>query len=174
MRPPGPGALPRRVESGLPVAMERVGHEVMASLTETLSNDTRKRTVIEDCCSLIDDEVADKGGLTGLAIKAGYAAVKGIKPGFIKHAVEDLLPEFSQALDPIYQEARQGNKPIAAHFSANSSRAAGALLAITDAKVRHSKSGVIKGTYEKLRGTAMKNVEAAVPRLGALIAKHGG
>jgi hypothetical protein len=146
----------------------------MASLTETLTNDTKKTAVIEDCCSLIDAEVADKGGISGLAIKAGYAAVKGIKPGFIKHAVEDLLPEFSKALDPLYQEAQQGGKPVAAHFSANASRAAGALLAITDAKVRHSKSSLIKGTYEKLRGTAMKNVESAVPRLGALVAKHAG
>ncbi|WNG25872.1 hypothetical protein F0U62_18995 [Cystobacter fuscus] len=146
----------------------------MASLTETLTNDTKKAAVINDCCTLIDAEVADKGGISGMAIKAGYAAVKGIKPGFIKQAVEDLLPEFSKALDPLYQEAKTGGKPVAAHFTSNSSRVAGALLAITDTKVSHSKSGLIKGTYEKLRGTAVKNVESAVPRLGALIAKHAG
>ena len=146
----------------------------MASLTETLSNGTKKAAVIEDCCSLIDAEVADKGGISGLAIKAGYAAVKGIKPGFIKQAVEDLLPEFSRALDPLYQEAKQGGKPVAGHFTSNASRVSNALLSITDTKVSHSKSGLIKGTYEKLRGSAAKNVEAAVPRLGALIAKHAG
>ncbi|MFY0575413.1 DUF6918 family protein [Cystobacter fuscus] len=146
----------------------------MASLTETLTNDTKKAAVINDCCTLIDAEVADKGGISGMAIKAGYAAVKGIKPGFIKHAVEDLLPEFSKALDPLYQEAKTGGKPVAAYFTSNASRVASALLTITDTKVSHSKSGLIKGTYEKLRGTAVKNVESAVPRLGALIAKHAG
>ena len=30
-------------------------------------------------------------------------------------------------------------------------------------------SGAVKSTYDKLRGTAKKNVEAAVPRLGALV-----
>jgi hypothetical protein len=144
----------------------------MASLIETLSNDTKKAAVIEDCCTLVDAEVADKSGLSGLAIKAGYAAVKGIKPGFIKQAVEDLLPEFSRALDPLYQEAKKAGRPIASHFSENSSRVSGALLSITDTKVGHSKSGLIKGTYEKLRGSAAKNVEAAVPRLGGLIARH--
>ena len=61
---------------------------------------------------------------------------------------------------------------MAAHFSANASRAADALLTITDTKASHSKSGLVKGTYEKLRGSAKKNVESAVPRLGALIARH--
>ena len=146
----------------------------MASLTETLTNENKKAAVVDDCCALIDAEVADKGGISGLAIKAGYSAVKNIKPGFIRHAVEDLLPDFAKALDPLYQEAKTGGKPVAAHFSSNSSRVASALLAITDTKVSHSKSGLIKGTYEKLRGTAVKNVESAVPRLGALIAKHAG
>jgi hypothetical protein len=144
----------------------------MASLTETLTSETKKAAVVEDCCSLIDAEVADKGGISGLAIKAGYAAVKGIKPGFIKHVVNELLPDFASALDPLYQDAKKGGKPVGAHFSSNASRAADALLAITDAKVQHSKIALIRGTYEKLRGSAKKNVEAAVPRLGRLIEKH--
>ncbi|QRK07242.1 hypothetical protein JQX13_45580 [Archangium violaceum] len=146
----------------------------MASLTETLTNETKKTAVIDDCCALIDAEVADKGGISGLAIKAGYSAVKGIKPGFIRHAVSDLLPEFAAALDPLYQEAKTGGKPVAAHITSNSGRAADALLAITDGKVRNAQSGLVKGTYEKLRGTAKKNVEAAVPRIGKLIEKHAG
>ena len=146
----------------------------MAALTETLTQDTKKAAVIDDCCALIDAEVADKGGISGLAIKAGYSAVKGVKPGFIKHTVTDLLPEFATVLDPIYQEARQGNKPVGAYFTTHASRVADALLTITDTKARHSKSGLVKGTYDKLRGTAKKNVEAAVPRLGRLIEKHAG
>ena len=144
----------------------------MASLSETLTNPPKKTAVIDDCCTLIDAEVGDKGGLSGMAIKAGYAAVKGVKPGFIRHVVEDLLPEFSSALEPSYQEALKAGKPVAPYFSANASRVADALLAITDTKANHSKSGLVKGTYEKLRGTAKKNVEAAVPRLGGLIARH--
>ncbi|WNG37802.1 hypothetical protein F0U60_32040 [Archangium minus] len=146
----------------------------MASLTETLTNETKKAAVIDDCCELIDAEVADKGGISGFAIKAGYSAVKGIKPGFIKHAVEDLLPAFAAALEPLYQEAKTGGKSVSAHITSNSGRAADALLAITDGKVRNAQSGLVKGTYEKLRGTAKKNVEAAIPRIGKLIEKHAG
>jgi hypothetical protein len=144
----------------------------MPSLPEVLNSDAKKTAVVDDCCTLIDSEVSDKGGLSGLAIKAGYAAVKNIKPGFVRHVVIDLLPEFAAALDPIFQEAKTKNVPVTSHFNANSSRVADALLSITDDKAKRSTSGVVKGTYERLRGTAKKNVEAAIPRLGKVIEKH--
>lgn len=142
------------------------------SLSSVLNDEAKKPVVVEDCCELIDQEVADKSGISGLAIKAGYKAVKGVKPGFVKQVVVDLLPEFTAALDPIYDEAKAGSKPVSDFFVSNSARVADALLAITDAKAAKSKSGVVKGTYDKLRGTAKKNVEAAVPRLGKMIEKH--
>lgn len=144
----------------------------MPGLAETLSDDSKKPAVVDDCCQLIDEEVKDKGGISGLAIKAGYGAVKGIKPGFVRQVVTDLLPEFAKVLDPIHAEAVAQNKPVPAHFEANAGRVADALLTITDAKAKNAKSGVVKGTYEKLRPTAKKHVEQAVPRLGRLIAKH--
>jgi hypothetical protein len=144
----------------------------MPTLTEVLTSDAKKAAVVDDCCVLIDDEVRDKGGLSGLAIKAGYAAVKGIKPGFIKHVVTDLLPEFAAALDPLYQEAVGQNKAVGEHLRGNASRAADALLGITDGKAAKSKSAVVKGTYEKLRPMAKKNVEAAMPRVSRMVDKH--
>ena len=146
----------------------------MPTLTEVLTTDAKKSEVVEDCCTLIVAEVKDKGGISGLAIKAGYGAVKGVKPGFIKHAVTDMLPEFTTALDPIYQDAKKENKNVSDYFAANSSRVAEALLAITDAKAQRSKNALVKGTYEKLRGSAKKNVEAAAPRLGKMLEKHAG
>jgi hypothetical protein len=145
----------------------------MPTLSEILTDEAKKPQIVADCCQLIDEEVKDKGGISGLAIKAGYGTVKGIKPGFIEKAVTDLLPDFATALTPIYDDAKSQNKPVADFFSANSARVADALLAITDAKAARAKSGVAKGAYEKLRGSAKKNVEAAVPRLGRMIEKYG-
>ncbi|HZU81550.1 MAG TPA: hypothetical protein VE987_01480 [Polyangiaceae bacterium] len=144
----------------------------MPNLTEALAADSKKNAVIDDCLGLIDAEVADKGGLTGLAIKAGYKTVQGIKPGFVRQVVTDLLPEFARALDPLYQEAKGQGRGVRDHFNANAPRVADALLSITDDKARRAKSNMVKGTYDKLRGSAKKNVEAAVPRIGAMIEKH--
>lgn len=142
------------------------------TLSDVLTDESKKPAVITDCLNLIDEEVDAKGGLSGLALKAGYKVIKGIKPGFVQQVVTDLLPEFAAALDPLYQEAKKDSKPVSDYFSANKGRAADALLSITDAKAERAKSGVVKGTYDKLRSTAKKNVEDAIPRLGRLIAKY--
>ncbi len=144
----------------------------MTRLAEVLTSEDKKSRVVRDTLDIIDAEVADKGGLSGMAIKAGYKAVKGIKPGFLEKVVSDLLPEFADAVEPIYQEAVGRSRPVRDYFVENKSRVADGLLAITDGKAQRSKSGVVKATYDRLRGSAKKNVEDAVPRLGALIEKH--
>jgi hypothetical protein len=144
----------------------------MTTLTEALTAESKKGAVVDDCVSLIDAEVGSRGGLTGLAIKAGYKTIQGIKPGFVKQVVVDLLPEFARALDPVYQDAKTSGQGVNDFFPANATRVADALLQITDDKASRSKSGLVKGTYEKLRSTAKKNVEAAVPRIAAMIEKH--
>jgi hypothetical protein len=143
----------------------------MANLSDIL-NGEKKNEVVADCVTLIDAEVKDKSGISGLAIKAGYAAVKGVKPGFVQTVVTDLLPEFATALEPVWQDAKKDSKPVSSFFASNTSRVADALLSITDAKAQRAKSAVVKGTYEKLRGSAKKNVEAAVPRLGEMVQKY--
>jgi len=146
----------------------------MPSLVDVLTDVSKKADVVRDCLEIIDREVDDKGGLSGLAIKAGYKAVSGIKPGFIKNVVTDLLPEFAKAIEPVYTEGKTAGKPTVAHLETNAGRVADALLAITDGKAQRSKSGVVKGTYERLRPTAKKNVEQSIPRLARLVEKYAG
>ena len=142
------------------------------SLKHSLEDPEKKPLIVEDCLLLIDAEVKDKSGFGGMAIKAGYSAVKGVKPGFVKKVVSDLLPEFADALEPLSQEAVATGKTVGTHLKANSGRAADALLGVTDAKAERSTNGLVKSTYKKLRGSAKKNVEAAVPRLAELVDSH--
>lgn len=144
----------------------------MTKLAEVLNDPSRKDQVVSDCLELIDAEVADKGGLSGMAIKTGYKAVKGVKPGFVKNVVTDLLPQFADAVDAIYQEALEQKTGVRSHFESNKTRVADSLLAITDGKAERSSNRIVKRTYKGLRPQAKKNVEAAVPRLGGLIEKH--
>jgi len=143
----------------------------MASLKEQLGGGETRAKVITDACGVLDQEVADKGGLSGVVIKGAYKIVQGVKPGFVRHAVDGLLDDFLDALDPIYQEAAQKKRPAGAFLRENASRAADALLSITDSRAAKA-SGVVRGTYDKLRPTAKKQVEAAAPRLGDLLGRH--
>ena len=112
-----------------------------------------------------------KSGLGGLVIKAGYKTVKGIKPGFIRKVVSSLLDEWTQQLDPIWEEgAAEGSAPD--HLKAQRGRVAEALLSVTDAKAQDAKSGLVAKTYKKLRPTAKEHVEQAVPGLADLLSRH--
>jgi hypothetical protein len=144
----------------------------MATLPELLGQGETRGRVIDDSLKVLDAEVDDKSGLSGLAIKTAYKLVKGVSPGFLRQVVDHLLDDFLKALDPIYQESLAKNTAPRPYMQSNPGRVADALLAITDGRARGAKNQLIKSTYEKLRGQAKKHVEAAVPRLGELFEKH--
>jgi hypothetical protein len=143
----------------------------MASLREQLGGETRGK-VIEDACRVLDQEVADKGGLTGIAIKGAYKILQGIKPGFVREVVDALLDDFMDALDPLYQEAATKKRPAGAYLKENASRVADALLAVTDRRAQGAQRPMIRSAYDKLRPMAKKQVEAAAPRLADLFDRH--
>jgi hypothetical protein len=146
----------------------------MASLRELLGAGDKRARLIDDSLRVLDAEVDDKGGLSGIAVKTAYKLVKGVSPGFLREVVDHLLDEFLDSLDPMYQEALARNVPPRRHLESNPTRVADALLAITDARAGRSKNQLVKATYEKLRSQAKKHVEAAVPRLGELFERHAG
>ncbi len=141
------------------------------SLSAALADSDKRNRVIDDCVTLVDDEVNKKKGLGGMVIKTGYKAVKGIKPGFIRNVVDKLVGEWAQKLDPIWEEGRAGGS-ARAHFEAQKSRVAEALLSVTDEKSKNAENGLVRSTYGKLRPSAKQHVEEAVPALAALLEKH--
>ena len=143
------------------------------TLKEILLDAGRRPAVVTDLQGLVDDEVADKGGVSGAVVKTGFAAVKKIKPGIIPSAVETLLPDFASALEPFYGDFRaKGGNDFGAYLTSRSDEAANALLSVTDARAEKSSRDSIKKVYSKLRPNGKKNVEEALPRLGQLIDKH--
>jgi hypothetical protein len=144
----------------------------VTNLRERLGQGEKRKKLVVDACEVLDQEVADKGGLSGMAIKGAYSIVKGIKPGFIGDAVDGLLDDFLDALDPMYQEAEQRGLPPGKYLADNADQMAEKLLAITDQRVARSSHGVIRKTYDKLRPSAKKHVSAAAPRLGQLLTRH--
>lgn len=146
----------------------------MTTLRERLGSGEKRQQVLDDACRVLDDEVADKSGLGGITVKAAYAVVKGIKPGFIRQAVDHLLDEFLDILNAFADEAQEKQIKPGALLLDNRARVANALLAVTDRRAQKADSGAIRKTYDKLRPAAQKHVEAATPRLAQLLDKHAG
>ena len=147
----------------------------MATLLEKIGAPPKRKAVIDDCALLIDEEVKKKGGFSGAAIKLAFAAVKAVKPGFIAEAVDHLLDDFANRMDPFYQAHLTGAgsaRSLPSHFSEQSGAIAEALLGITDARAQKAQNAVVKKSYEKLRPSAKKHVEEAVPGIARLVEKH--
>lgn len=144
-----------------------------SELRTTLLDKTKRPAVTADLVALVDAEVAGKGGVSGAVIKAGYAAVKKVKPGFINHAVGALLPRFADALDPLWAEHRKaGGGDFGTFLARQPERSADTLLSVTDARARATGRETLKKGYDKLRPNAKKYVIEALPRLGKVIESH--
>lgn len=143
------------------------------TLKAILLDSGRRPAVVADLENLVDEEVADKGGVSGAVIKTGFAAVKKVKPGIIGSAVDSLLDEFTAALEPFYADYKAtGGADFGDYLSGRGDEAADALLGVTDARAEKSTRDSIKKVYGKLRPNGKKNVEEALPRLGKLIDKY--
>ena len=140
-------------------------------LSDQVLSPNNKAMVVDDCCKMIDQQLAAKSGMSGIAIKTAFSALKGVKPGYIPYIVEQLLPQFLTALDPLWNEGIEKGDP-AGHLVASRSETADAMLGITDARVKNTQRQIIKGTYEKFRGSAKKHVEEAIPDLAKIVDKY--
>jgi hypothetical protein len=147
----------------------------MASLPDLLLRPEVRPQVVDGCVAVVEREVASKRGFGGTAIKAGFAVVSTIKPGFIREVVSNLLPDFAAALEPMYRESASGEageitdeSVIADAFvrrvERERSRAAEALLGVTDRKIATARPSLQKA-YARLRPSAREHVEAAMPGL---------
>lgn len=141
------------------------------NLLDTLGHTSLRSAVVDDAVRALEGEVADKGGLGGMALKAGFAVLKSTRPGALRHIVDRLLDDFLVALQPTYEGALDAGLPPGGLIEKNRAQVARALVGVADKKAAAA-GDLIRKTYEKLRPTAEKNVEAAAPRLAALLDRH--
>lgn len=140
-------------------------------LKDKISDETTQASLVADCAKLVDEQVAAKNGISGLAIKAAYGVVKGVEPGYIPAAIRRLLPEALSALEPMWNEGIQTGSPVE-HLIQNRSRTADMILSITDARIQKSQNGVVRASYNKLRKSVKNDVEEAVPSLAKILGTY--
>jgi len=143
----------------------------MGSLVEVLKDAGKRRAVVDGGVRVIEQEVADKGGLSGLAIKATFKVVQGLKPGFVPMALNHLMDDFARQVDPFWLDCQAKKEDPRAYFTRRGGEIANALLTITDDRARRGE-GPARSAYEKLRPEGVKHVTAAMPRLAELCRVH--
>lgn len=141
------------------------------TLAALIEDPARRARVVDDCVATIEDEVRGKGGLSGIALKAGYAAFQKVRPGMTRAGVVRLLPEFVPVLDRHWAE---GGADPEAHFLHHKGRIADDLLRATDAVAERSRHQLLVKMYRSMRGAAHEHVAHGVPRLARLLRSHLG
>jgi hypothetical protein len=144
-----------------------------ATLRETLLAPDIQHQVIDDCFALLDQEVAEQSGISGAAVKLAYKTVNTFKPGHVRFMVETLLPDMIDRLEPYWADfAAAGGAEFGDYLAKRGDEVSQALLSVTDARAAASERPVIIKAYKSVRGSAVKHVEAALPRVGDLVQKY--
>ncbi len=143
------------------------------SLKDHLTTPGKRELIIKDASKVLDAEVSDKRGVTGIAVKGAFKVVRGLQPGFIPNAIDALLDDFVGQLEPFYNDWKAGGSgSLKDHFVKNGPAAADSLLKITDDRAAKSPHRTLVKTYGKLRPKGKQHVVAAMPRVGLLIERH--
>jgi hypothetical protein len=144
----------------------------MATLQEMLTPEVEPQFVA-DCQALIDGEVDRKSGISGTAVKAAYKVAATFAPGYYTETIRSILPDMLDALEPFWAGfLASGTADFGDYLVKHGDEAADALLSVTDRMAEVSGRAAIVKAYKLVRGSAGKNIEAALPALGALLQKY--
>jgi hypothetical protein len=144
-----------------------------ATLEEILLTPDIQPKVITDCHSLIEDQLAEKSGITATAVKLAYKTVNAFMPGHVQQMVGSLLPQMVDKLEPYWSEFNaSGGADFGDYLTKHGDEVSSALLSVTDARAAASQRPVIVKAYGTVRGGAVKHIAAALPQVGDLVLKY--
>src|SRR5215813_10910878 len=107
-----------------------------ATLQEILLGPDTQPKVVADCYALIQQEVSDKSGISGTAVKIAYKTVNAFMPGHIRHMVGKLLPDMVDQLEPFWADfSASGGSEFGDYLAKRGEEVAQALLSVAAAKV---------------------------------------
>jgi len=145
----------------------------MATLHEMLLAPGTYDNVVADLQALVDSELAGKGSLSGVALKTAYKAVTSFAPGYYHATVSGMLPEMADRLQPYWADfGTSGGADFGDYLAKRGDEVSESLLGITDDMAHRSNRATVVKAYQLVRGGAGKNIEAALPGLGAVVQKY--
>jgi hypothetical protein len=146
-----------------------------ATLQEILLAPDTEPKVIDDCLTLIDQQLHDMSGISAAAVKLAYKTVSTFMPGHIRFMVGSLLPGMVDQLQPFWADLKTaGGTEFGDYLSKRGDEVSEALLTVTDARAHASDRPVIVRAYNSVRGNAGKHIQASLPRVGDLVLKYAG
>jgi len=146
-----------------------------ATLQEILLAPETRPQVTADCFTLIEQELADKSGISGTAVRLAYKTVNTFMPGHVRFMVGELFPDMVARLEPFWADfTTSGGSEFGDYLVKRGDEVSQALLSVTDARAAASSRPTVIKAYGSVRGHAVKHVQAALPRVGDLVMSYAG
>ncbi len=145
----------------------------MKTLSEDLLAAHHRDEFLNDVVALIEHHVAHLPGLKGLSFKAGLAAANRAVPDVIPRGTRRLMPQFLDAIEPLYREFRaSGAGDFSVFFGRNAERAAELLLSVADARLAQSPNTAAQAFYRNFRGYVARELATEMPAFGTLMRNY--
>jgi len=143
-----------------------------ATLQELLLAPDVQPRVVTDCQKLVEQELSAKG-IAATPLKVAYKAVTAFAPGYYQQTIEAMLPHIVNALEPFWADfSASGGAEFGDYLAKRPTEVSEALLAVTDNMAAESQRATVVKAYKAVRSGAGKNIEAALPNLGAMVQQY--
>jgi hypothetical protein len=144
----------------------------LATLQQLLLTPENGPRLVDDTKALVDSEISSKG-ITAAPLKAAYKAVTAFAPGYLQESITAMLPGMVYQLEPYWADFQgSGSADFGDYLSKRGDEVSQSLLAVTDDMASASGKAAVVKAYQLVRGGAGKNIEAALPALGAMVQKY--
>jgi uncharacterized protein DUF6918 len=144
-----------------------------SNLSDILRVDGALKAITADAQALVEQELANKSGVSAAAVKLAYKAVTSFAPGYYAQTVELMVPNMLNQLQPFWTDFQAaGGGTFGDYLVKRQDEVGPALLRVTDDMAKDSDKPVIVKAYKTVRGSAEKHIEAAIPAVGALVEKY--
>jgi len=144
----------------------------LATLQELILTPEKMPHLVADTQALVDNELSNKG-ITATPLKAAYKAVTAFAPGYYQEAITAIIPGVAYQLQPYWADfLSSGGSAFGDYLAKRGPEASESLLAVTDDMAAKSGRAAVVKAYQLVRGGAGKNIETALPALGALVQKY--
>ena len=144
----------------------------MTHLSELMSAPQRT-AVVSDCGELVEGVVAKQSGITGMALKGAVAAAKKVDAAIITKALDRVLPDVLDALDPHWQDfASNPEQDFGSFLEPRSAEVSDSIMSVADKHAEQINSPALSKPYNSLRGKASKFLTPAVPDFGRVLQQH--
>jgi hypothetical protein len=144
----------------------------LATLQDLLLTQENGPHLVADTQALVESEISSKG-ITAAPLKAAFKVVTAFAPGYYQEAITSMLPGMVYQLEPYWADfTASGGADFGDYLAKRGPEVTESLLAVTDDMAGKSGRAAVVKAYQMVRGSASKNVEAALPALGAMVQKY--